>query len=553
MPFYLLGVDNVLLQQFSEKLPLIISAFLTGFVIMVILKFLRPKESLGNSPAIFFLLLPVTFFYVDFFDNALIVSILFTVLSLLFLIKSKPRSASAFLGVATATYLYPIFFLFPFIRIVKKDFGSKISKDSFLIFFITFLVGQLAPAGISLLTGTPISGTIFAAVLGQYSSVTVTSAAQSQYSLYFIFSQIGFEPGALIKEIIFVSAMTLPLIPFLTVNIEKISIDKYIEFLFLESLIYVIFAITAVPQYLLAIAPFSVILLYQRGIRSYITGLNVAFCFGLILNFVNNTPLFYLFSNVNPIWQFDYKIIVSPIFVSIISILYTLSLFSLLVLHLSSSKSKSAKESKDNPVGDFKQVKRHTQTVTVPSEKKLFLGFIFAVVMTLVIIAPNLYHVPNLMLFTPQASSGEDNAIELTSPNNITLYSVEAPPPWSLSDMYARSHGLYYVVIPRGSVYELMSKVYTYNVTFNSEPIGEYNSSTSHLIFINPSLVKGINYITISHDFITNKSITFYFELPLKVPKNEIYSNFYYLFLGFFFASINIFALVVLISVLKKQ
>ena len=553
IPFYLFGLDSVIIQQFSEKLPLIISAFLVGLGMILILKFLRPKESLGNSPAIIFLLLPVTFFYIDFFDNALIISLLFTVLSLLFLIKSKPIIASAFLGVAAATYLYPIFFLLPFIRIVKKDFGSRISLDSFLIFIVTVSVGQLVPLGIGILTRTPISGTILSALVGQYSSITVTSASQSQYSFYFIFSQIGIESGALVKEIIFVLAMTLPVIPFLTVDTEKIKIDKYIDFLFLESLVYIIFAITAEPQYLLAIAPFSIILYYQYGHRYYITSLNIAFCFGLILNFVNNTPLLYLFSNVNPIWQYNYKIVVSPIVESIISILYTLSLFLLLVFHLYLAKSRNVSENKYKPKRTFKRLKIHLKPKSVLIEKKLSLGFIFAVVITLVLIVPNLNHVPNLMLFTPQASKGEDNAIEIASPNNITLYSVEAPPPWSLSDRYARSHGLYYIKIPSGSVNELMAKVYYYNVTFNSEPIGEYNFSTSHLISINSSLVKELNYITISNDFNTNKSITFYFEMPLKVPAAEIYSNVNYLFLGAFFVSINIFALVALIRTLKKM
>ena len=256
VPFYLLGIDNVLVQQFSEKLPLIISAVLIGYSIRLILKSVKPARHFGGMPVLIFLLLPITIFDVEFMANDLIVALMFLSLSLVFLVRSKPRLSAIFLGASTATILYPIFFALPFIRLVKKNHGKKVSIDSLILFSLVVMIGQLGPLGINILSGVPLSDTILSPFISVRSFLIVPSSAPNIWSpFYVIYYLSGKVVSTHVQELSFIVLMMIPVVLFLLSRPERVSVEIYLKFLFLESLFFVIFAISASPQYLLAIAP----------------------------------------------------------------------------------------------------------------------------------------------------------------------------------------------------------------------------------------------------------------------------------------------------------
>lgn len=645
VPFYTLGIDNVLVQQFTEKLPLVISAIFVGFGIDIIINSSKNIEKSWTSPILFFLMLPVCIFYVDFIGNALIVALFFLIFSFVFLSKAKPRVASLFLGASAATYLYPIFFILPFSKFAKIEYGKKTMQQSVIIFFITIAVGQILPLIISILTRTPYSDTILSAILSKYSSVTVTSSVQSPYGIYYILSLFHFEASAALKEIIFLLAMLVPAVMFFSYKFEKINYGNLIEFSYLESLVFILFSITALPQYLLAIAPFSVILFYQYKNRSYISGLTIAFFLGLLLFFVNNTPILYLLSNINPTWQYSPKFILPQYYVTLLSIFYTISLLSLLVLHLVNSRIRNAVNLKDQ-IKDYKKKEKNPIRIHACFMKLKLAGFFLIISLIIVLIAPAFNHVPSVMLFTQQASSGTSIAAKVNTNNDFTSYTVEKPTIWSLINNYSRSHGTFNLEIPMGNfgnlsenslprtIYNqsqglsvtlsssanpininqtlfLSSNVtggvppynftwyigseqgqskqnqtisfgylgnysiilvvtdskehnvtvylneevgsYYYNISFNSKPLGIFNSSNLQSVLVNSSYIKEVNYVNLSAAFTSKGNIHLQFNLPLKVPPQEIYNNLTYLITGFFFSLITVSGLVTITWFLRKN
>ncbi|MEM0136510.1 MAG: hypothetical protein QXU18_14990, partial [Thermoplasmatales archaeon] len=450
IPFYFFGLDNVLVQQFTVKIPMIISAVLTGYGVKNVLGSLKPNKRFGNTPALLFLLLPITIFDVVMFGNPLIVSLMFLLISIVFLSRSKIGISALFLGASAATYLYPIFFVLPFIKVVDKNYGSSRALNALFLFIVSFFIGQFIPLVLSLLTGIPISLTILAPFFGYHSSVTVTANIPSMWSPYYIpYVILGVNTSATLKEIVFIITMSIPVIVFL-LRKDNATLDKYVEFLFLESLVFVIFAITADPQYLLAIAPFAVLLYYLRKDAFYVTSLTVAFILDAVLFFTVN-PLFYFFSNLFPSWGYAYKITFPPLFPAIFSIIYIGFLFTILGFHLQSTgKEKKSVIVKRNLKKNV--IRRWNQAAPGFFVKQGAIGLAFLLVVTIVLAAPAITDAPKLMYFTPQASSGSSEAILYERGNYSTSYYIKAPVTWSVVNSYARENGAYYIEVPPGSV-----------------------------------------------------------------------------------------------------
>lgn len=531
IPFYFLGLDNVLVQQFSQKLPLILSAILVSYIIPKILRIIMPDTSIGKYHSIFFLLLPVCIFYVDFMANSLIIALIFLILFVLFLLKSKPKLASILLGISTSTFLYPIFFVLPFIYIVHSKQGKRTSLEATILLVLTVAVGQGIPVAISVITGTPPSYTVLAPFFGHYSSITVTTSAQSPFSIYYLIAHFNIGIGAMVKEVIFFISMSLPVLIFFLSNRKNVNYTKFIDFLFLESLLFVVFAITAEPQYLLAIAPFSALLFYLRRDYFYLSGLNIAFFLGLILFFVSGTPMLYLFSNVVPSWQYSYLFPENSLLIFSLSLLYNICLFTIIILHVRASRRSGAFELEKRQKPDRGKIKNHlTRPDTIV--KGGGLGFFFVILLSLILVAPATSHTPNIMLFTPQASSADSGAILTGSYNNNSIYTIYSPITWNLTDSYTRNHGTYYLELPEGNVKDSNNFGYYYNVTFNSHYLGTFKNTSTHILSINSAWIKSINNLDVNSNYIPNGTIRLQFELPLDVPDNAIYGTQTYLIAG---------------------
>ena len=451
LPFYTLGIDNVLIEQFTVKLPLLIAAFVTASSINITLKHFRPELKLQNLPGAIFLLLPITIFDVAIFGNPLIISLMFLALSILCLAKSKARFSSFFLAAAASTYLYPIFFALPFLKVVKRNYGKTEMVIGSIIFIVTLAIGQILPIVISLLTFTPISTTVLAPLFNFRSSVTITSSGYSIYGPYYFLSyflHINF--STIVIEVIYVLSMLIPVLIFLIFE-KRGNIESYILFLFFDSFIFVIFSITATPQYLLAISPFIIYVFYLRNLRGSIGILSLLTLTDIALIFSNNPPL-YLFSNLNPVFAYSYKNFMIPYNIAaLLSIIYIVLLFSGTIYFIKQIYFNS-KYSENNNSKTLKNFKNNIYQRSELIIKKGLILIIVILVITVVVFVPVANNIPKSMYFTTQADSesitqfsGHDNGNEVTYFLNFTNS-------YSLLNTYSREKGFYCLVIPNVNI-----------------------------------------------------------------------------------------------------
>lgn len=485
IPFYFFGVDNVLVQQFTQKLPLIISSLIVGYGITLIIKYLKPHKDLFLTPMLLFMTLPITIFDVEFMSNPLIISIMFLTLSLVFFTRKKPVISSVLMGAAASTYLYPIFFILPLIKIINKDFGRKISIKALTLFFATLSLGQLLPVIISVKTNTPIATTVLAPLFGKMSSITVTSSSISLYGPYtFLYKLFGIELSPFVLELVFFVLMSLPVLNFLFKKGEKTSFENFINFIFFDSLVFVVFAITAVPQYLLAIAPFAIILFYQKERPFYITILNGIFIIYLIFFFTQN-PIMYFFSNIHSPWAYSYRLNLPSIVLLSLSFLLVALFFIYAVFHWYVTKEHSVQNSIQSlPDSSFK--KHRNALISEHLARKGFSLFICLMVITLIIAVPIANNPPNLMIFTSQASSGSTEAIYNGTSQNMSNFVIESPTlPRSLSNEYAKEFGVCSLNIPEGRITNLTENSLIHNVTNVSKNMSVTVTSSANPISIN--------------------------------------------------------------------
>ena len=485
IPFYFFGFDNVLVQQFTQKLPLIISSLLVGYGITLIIKHLKPQKNLFLTPMLLFMTLPITIFDVEFMSNPLIISIMFLTLSLVFFTRKKPIISSVLMGAAASTYLYPIFFILPLIKIINKDFGRKNSIKAALLFLATLSLGQLLPVIISVITNTPIATTVLAPLFGHISSITVTSSSISLYGPYsFLYKLFGIRLSSVVLELVFFVLMSLPVFIFLFKKREKISFENFINFIFLDSLIFVVFSVTAEPQYLLAIAPFSIILFYQKERPFYFTILNGIFIIYLIFFFTQN-PIMSFFSNVHPAWAYSYRLNLPSIVLLSLSFLLVALFFIYAVFHLYAIKEHIVKNSIQHQL-DTRFKKYRNALISEHLARKGFSLFICLMVITLIIAVPIANNPPNLMIFTSQASSSSTEATYNGTSQNLSKFFIESPiVPRSLSNEYTKEFGSCSLNIPEGLITNLTETSLIYTVTNVSKNMSVTVTSSANPISVN--------------------------------------------------------------------
>ncbi|MGP6207396.1 glycosyltransferase 87 family protein [Cuniculiplasma sp. SKW3] len=461
LPFYLLGIDNVIIQQFTVKLPYILAAILSSLAISRTLNHITHQNNRNIDPALMFLLLPITIFDVVIFGNPLIIAIMFLVLTLLCLVNNKTSLSSLFLGMSAATYLYPIFFVLPFLKVVNNNNGKRKMLSALGIFALTFAVGQFLPLMISILTSTPISTTVLAPLLGLRSSITVTSNIPSSWGPYFIFYIIfHVSVGSFTLEAIYLLSMLLPMFYFLFTK-KEITLERFLDFLFLESLMFVIFSITATPQYLLSIAPFAVYFYYSDRSKHLIQILSFATLLDVLLLF-NNLPLLYFFSNLNPSLAYSYDYLIFPsLGVALLSLIYIASLLIMLIYHFRADSineiylkrfNKKIK-SKSQMNGSYTYIKRGTV---------LLLAIL---VITLLVAAPLANNAPKNMYFTSQADSETISATHgVQNDGQSTYFLTFSGQGYNLLNKFTKEKSSYILSIPN---YILNTTEFSYHsVTF---------------------------------------------------------------------------------------
>ena len=547
IPFYFAGLDNVLVQEFSIKLPLIISAGITAYGLSKIISSLIPGRRFSLTPGIIFLVFPLIIFFVPVFGNPLIITLMLLTLSLVFFLKSKPGLSSIFVAAAAATYLYPIFFILPFLKIINKKFGAKEAKKSILLIIFTLFIGQGVPLIVYYIMHIPFTaGSILAPLYIVSSSITFTSTHLATWSPYLlIYSIFGYRTSNFMIEVIFILSMSIPMMLFSIKKLKDNYFTVFIEFLFIDSLLFAIFAITADPQYLQAAIPFAIILFYLKRRPFYLNFLIIASLLNIFIFYLVNTRVLILFQNTLNDW-YIYPVAFPPDALTLVLALYMFSLLALFCLHFRQILYEKANVSKNT-------LKNWKRTHMGPNAYSRYgaLFFTFAIVFILFLSVPALNNVPNVMYYTPGSDMGNSYGINFQVNNNTTTYIFNAPLPWSISNTWTRTHSSFTLYIPG----TLAASNSTYQISFNSHFIRDINSSSAQAISINASYIKQKNYLTIGGLYKPDGTLNLAVSLPLQVPPEEILSNnLAYFSLGFIFAIIDISALIfILHQLLKKE
>ena len=458
LPFYLLGFENVIIQQFLVKLPLILATLVTAIALEKILTGLKPAKIFEHRPLYLFLVLPIVIFDVALFGNPLIIAVMFLVLSVYFLTISNTKLSAVFLGVSAATYLYPIFFFLPFLKVVSHKSGKKRYLPEFIIFSAVFAIGQLIPVFISILTSSPITSTVIAPFLGIKSSITITSGQPSIYGpFYFISYLFKYNSPAIIMEIVYLVAMLVPMLIFLF-KIKKPSIENFVDFLFIDSLMFVIFSITETPQYLLAVAPFMMLLYYLTEKRSYIHILTLATLVDVLL-FFSNKPTLYFFSNLNPSLANSYYYFnISASMAAFLSIIYFVVLLSALLFYFEKEESRLALLF-PKKISIIKLKNKSLPRINNITERGIIILSIVLVIV-LIIGIPLTRDAPKNMYFTSQASSECTSSNIAHMKNNELIYYLNFTDSYNLLNSYTRNHSNYQLSLPD---YQLNKKDFKYH------------------------------------------------------------------------------------------
>ena len=484
LPFYILGLDNVIVQQFTIKLPFVVASIIVGFVLVRILKLLRPGLKIGNLPLLLFLLLPITIFDVALFGNPLIISIMFLMVSVFLFVVSRPRVSSIFLALSASTYFYPMFFILPLTLLVYKRYGKVEAFFSFFLFLLVLAIGQLLPLLVSIATGTPLHLTILAPFIGSFSSLTVTSIFPSMWGPYFIvYTLFHFSISNLVEEWAFLFFMIIPMFIFLYKK-ESANLEGYISFIFLESGMFIIFSPTETPQYLLAIAPMILLLYYLKNSVFYVVVFTIISLFDILI-FFTKTPLLYFYSNINPTFAYIYRLGGIPYWTQVLlSSLYLVTLCMLYIYHIAHDRIRLEKYK-----GIYLIFRKFLCNAKFYSPEKMIKRgvslLIILLIISLFVSAPQLSKVPRCMYFTPQASSESSRSVLYHTSNNQDSYYVNLSGSYHLLNRYTMKNGKYVLCIPPTTINRNDIK----NVPNQGKVVSSDNLSLSITASANPAIV----------------------------------------------------------------
>ena len=450
IPFAYFGIDNVIVQEFSIKVPFLISMGLVSIGIYLILIQEGTETIIARKILFIFLLTPIVLYDVAFHGNGLIISIFFETFSLVFLYKSKYYSSAVFLGMAAASYLYPIFFIIPMVYFVLRK--TRVSKSFiyFTIFLVTLILGQGLPILFYFIYGIPLSqGSVLGGIIGITSNgfPPQTVKVISTWGPYFILQEFtGYIVSLRIAEIIFALIMVIPGIVFIFIY-KNPSIRNLIEIFLVESLIFIIFGLNSDPQYLTAIAPFSIIL-YSLKKKPYHLNFLSLLTFADVGSFITSSPgvIFGFFQDLNP--QLGAYYLRSPM--SLFDILYSLYIVSLFIYliyflyqeHLRKVKSRY-RTNTSNPISGLSLQRRVCKMVSY---------LVIFTLVTVVLVAPGMQNPPPTIPSVASLMQGSYNSHLLysnTSGNSPNFqYSIDMGSIWSSMDGYAKSDGTYELQIP---------------------------------------------------------------------------------------------------------
>ncbi len=285
-------ITNVITIQLGVKIPFIIFAFLTAFVVMRIGKEL---EFDGKLASLLLLTSPIYFFTALIYGSAITVSVFFLMAGLLFLIRKKTLYSAILYGMSIGTYLYPVFAV-PFImRYLWVKEGKRSAFVFFVISSIFAVLGQISvifflTRGVLNVAGTnPV----------QYISPINTVQYYSPLDFLNIFNPGIYIPGQAVNIIYYGSAIIASFLYFLLPK-ERVDVRSLITFLFIQGILFSSLAPSNLPSYITAEIPLAIVFSFmeRRWIIIAITWISTFFSF-IVMQTINSVGFIVYFVDLN--------------------------------------------------------------------------------------------------------------------------------------------------------------------------------------------------------------------------------------------------------------
>ena len=289
----LLKIQNVITIQIGVKIPFIIFAFLTAFVLY---KIGREMHFDGRYASLILLTSPIYFFTALIYGSAIIVSVFFTIASLLFIIRKKTAVSAIFYGMSMGSYLYPIIAI-PFILRYFWVREGRRSAGVFLVISTVFAaIGQLVTFLLYFSRGiqaqAPISPTTFFGPM-------ISIQPYSPLDFLNIFNLGRIVPGETIKLLYYGSAIVASLIYFALPR-DKVNLSSLIIFLFIQGILFSSLAPGNLPSYMAAEIPLAIIVTFMLRRWVFIGLIWVSSFFSFwVMQTINPVGFIIYFSDLN--------------------------------------------------------------------------------------------------------------------------------------------------------------------------------------------------------------------------------------------------------------
>lgn len=295
------GLHNVVVEELGVKIAIDISFFVGGLVIYKIIKEFGKSEKLSETAAYIFLFSPLLFFYAPFQGNPLDFTLMLLLASFYSILKHKYKISLSLLGVATASYLYPLFLFPAFILYVIRKSNTKKAIVSSLLFIIITAVGFGAQFVSYYLSGYSINnGTIFSSN-GGVGSITTSLFTPPIWNIYYFINVLNVQLPYILYQSIFIIVMLLPdfAIILRSFKNEITSLDLLYVMAF-QGLSFAFFSSISDPQYLLAALPFILLICFINERTKPILLLYVSAIIGIVMvAFVTPYNFNQLFVDIN--------------------------------------------------------------------------------------------------------------------------------------------------------------------------------------------------------------------------------------------------------------
>jgi len=318
---------NVLFIEIGVKVPLILFTFLSSLILYKIGNHLKFN---GIYASLLLLTSPIYFFTSVVYGSAIVVSMFFLISGLYLALRERPILSAIMYGIASGTYLYPVFAIPVLVRYIYVKKGRRDAAKYLVVSLIFASIGQLVIFFFFLKNG------ILAASPNNPSGYLSPYSTVPYYNIFDflnIFGKGDLLPGQTYNILYYGSSILFSL-SYLLVKRQNVNERSLIVFLLIQGALFASLAPYNLPSYMAAVIPLAIILsLYlRRWAFVVLMWISTVFSF-IVIQTINPVGFIVYFSDIN-INVLNIKSAYPPWINSIAGSLYALTLLIFIPLSL---------------------------------------------------------------------------------------------------------------------------------------------------------------------------------------------------------------------------